>query len=155
MDLMRCPLALKMTATGLVSVLLLVRCGTAVCDGATADGCGPPVYAYAHVQGRAAYAGGAPITDRDASVACGEAVGVYSDRTDSQGRFEVAPAYAVFDTLLYPFPPREPDGSFLVDCRVSLALSAEQAILERVPVRFAPSGLPLVPTAVELRQAAP
>jgi hypothetical protein len=128
-------------ATGLVPVLLLARCNTGACDSASSasDGCGPPVYGYAGVQGDAADAAGAPIPGKDAWVACGDVVGAYSDQTDTQGRFQVGLVYAVFDTMLYPFPPRDPDGSFQVDCSVSLRVSAELLLLrEHVPVRFAP-----------------
>ena len=148
-------LRLGLTLTGAALVApTLSGCGSASCDSiaGASDGCGPPVYAYAQVQGRATYQE-APVSDEDAYVSCGDVVGAYSDRTDGEGRFQVGLQYSVFDTLLNPFPPREPDGSFFLNCRVSLVLSSQQTLaVDPLPVRFSPNGLPVVPTEVELRQ---
>ena len=86
---------------------VLRGCGGSAYDGAatSSDGCGAPVYGYAQVQGQAWYADGAPVADKTATVACGGPVGTYSDRTDSEGGFAMILMYAVFDTLLHPFPP--------------------------------------------------
>jgi hypothetical protein len=96
------------------------------------------------------------VADKTASVACGGPVGAYSDRTDSDGDFAMILAYAVFDTLLHPFPPREPDESFVLGCTASVAVSSQLVLLlEGLPVRFWPSLAEVVPTDAELREGAP
>jgi hypothetical protein len=142
---------------GLSLTLMFAGCG-GECDGATAasDRCGPPVYGYAQVQGHAWYADSAPVAGKDATVGCGDVVGAYSGQTDRQGGFEMTLLYAVLDTVLYPFPTREADGSFSLDCTATVAVSA-QLVLRRQPVsvRFAPTLAGVVPTKVELREDAP
>ena len=82
--------------------------------------------------------------------------GAYNDRTDSEDAFEVVLMYAVFDTLLHPFPPREPDGSFVLGCTASVTVSSQLMLRqEGLPVRFWPSLADVVPTEAELREGAP
>ena len=84
---------------------------------------------------------------------CGAVVGGYSDATDAAGRFNMALFYSVEDTVLFPFPPRQPDGSFDVNCIVFLELSSNVMLREeQVPVRFTPAEADIVPTVVELRE---
>jgi hypothetical protein len=137
-----------------VSVLLLVGCGGGTCDDgvAAADFCGPPHYGYARVEGSALSLDGSPISGRDAYVGCGDAVGAYSDRTDNEGGFRVNLIYAVFDTLRHPFPPREPDGGFILKCVASLALRSGAILVDSLSVHFAPSRTDVVPSNVELRE---
>jgi hypothetical protein len=139
-------------------LLLLASCDGGGCGGAAgaSDVCPPPSYGYALVRGQALRSDGSPIAGKQANVGCGDVVGAYDDTTDDQGRFEVRPVYAVADTLLYPFPPRNADGSFDLSCQANLQVTHD-LILRRDPlvVRFAPTLETVVPTTTELREDAP
>jgi hypothetical protein len=139
-------------------LLLLVGCDGGGCGGAggTSTVCPPPSYGYALVRGQALWSDGSPIVGKQAYVGCGDAVGAYNDTTDDQGRFEVRPVYAVADTVLDPFPPRNVDGSFDLSCQANLQV-AHDLILRQDPlvVRFAPTLETVMPTTTELREGAP
>jgi hypothetical protein len=141
-----------------VWLLLLGSCDDGGCGGSggASDVCPPPSYGYAVVRGQALWSDGSPIAGKQAYVGCGDAVGAYNDRTDDQGRFEVRPVYAVADTVLYPFPPRNADGSFDLSCQANLQV-AHDLILRRDPllVRFAPTLESVTPTTTELREGVP
>jgi hypothetical protein len=138
--------------------LFLTGCEGGGCGGAAgaADVCPPPVYGYAVVQGHAFLGDGKPIVGKQAYVGCGDVVGAYDDITDSRGYFDVRPVYAVDDTVLYPFPPRHPDGSFDLRCQANLQLDSDR-VLRKDPllVRFAPTRETVVPTMTELREGQP
>ena len=136
------------------SAAVLSSCGTGSCGGAggSSDVCPPPAYGYAQVNGRAVRDDGTPIARQQVYVACGDVVGAYDDATDAQGQFRVWPVYAVFDTLLYPFPPRAADGSFELSCRASMRLAHDLILVtDPLAVRFAPTRAAIVPTTTELR----
>jgi hypothetical protein len=141
-----------------VWVLLLASCDGGGCGGAAgaSEVCPPPSYGYALVRGQALWSDGSPIAGKQAYVGCGDVVGAYDDTTDDQGRFEVRPIYAVADTMLYPFPPRNTDGSFDLSCQANLQV-AHDLILRRDPlvVRFAPTIETIMATTTELREGAP
>jgi hypothetical protein len=63
--------------------------------------------------------------------------------------------FSVFDTLLYPIPPREEGGGFTVSCRAFLQLPNNvQLTHDPLPVQFAPTPAAVVPTVAELREEA-
>ena len=137
---------------------LVASCGGGTCGGAAgaSDVCPGPTYGYAVVRGQALHSDGSPIPGRQANVGCGDVVGAYDDLTDANGYFEVRPVYAVADTVLYPFPPRQADGGFDLNCQASLQL-AQDRVLRKDPlvVRFAPTREAVVPTTAELREGQP
>jgi hypothetical protein len=136
----------------------MAGCGRGACGGASGanDVCPPPVYGYAQVKGRVLRSDGSAVAEKPAYVACGDVVGAYSDMTDGGGHFDVRLAYAVFDTLLYPFPTRAPNGSFDLECSGSLALNSSVLIVkDPLVVNFAPSHAAVVPTETEWREGAP
>lgn len=139
-------------------LFLLASCDDGGCGGAAGadDVCPAPASGYALVRGQALWSDGSPIPGKQAYVGCGDVVGSYNDKTDDQGRFEMRPVYAVDDTVLYPFPPRNVDGSFDLSCQANMQVTHD-LILRQDPllVRFAPTLETVVPTTTELRQSAP
>jgi hypothetical protein len=141
-----------------VGLILQAGCGGSTCGAATAssDVCPPPRYGYAEVRGRALHQDGSPIVNKQAYVSCGPVVGAYDDITNEQGQFVAPLVYAVADTVLYRFPPRNTDGSFEVTCGVSLRLADDNVLREdSLAVRFGPTPEAMVPTTVELQESAP
>lgn len=141
-----------------VIAVSLAGCGRGSCGGASggSDVCPPPVYGYAQVTGRLLRSDGSAVSGKLAYVACGDAVGAYSDMTDGDGHFDVRLSYAVFDTLLYPFPPRAADGSFDVECTGSLSVNSSVVIVKNpLVVNFAPSLAAVVPSETEWQEGAP
>jgi hypothetical protein len=60
--------------------------------------------------------------------------------------------YAVFDALLYPFPPRAADGGLELSCRANMRLAHDLILVtDPLAVRFAPTRAAIVPTTTELR----
>jgi hypothetical protein len=134
----------------------LAACGRGDCGGAAGanDVCPPPVYGYARITGRVLRSDGTAVAGKPAYVACGDAVGAYSDVTDGGGHFDLHLRYAVFDTLLYPFPPRAVNGSFDLDCAGSLSVNSSVLIVKNpLVVNFAPSLAAVVATETEWREA--
>jgi hypothetical protein len=96
---------------------------------------------------------GSTVADQQVYVSCADPVGAYDDMTDDHGRFEVRPVYVVADTLLYPFPPRQPDGSFDITCQASARVANDQVIRQGpFAVRFTPTRGGVVATTTELRE---
>jgi hypothetical protein len=140
------------------AAVILAGCGQGECGGTSGsnDVCPPPVYGYAQVTGRVLRSDGSPVDGKPAYVACGDAVGAYSDITDGGGHFDVRLRYAVFDTLLYPFPLRAVNGSFDLACIGSLSVSSNVLIVkDPLIVNFAPSPEAVVPAETEWREGAP
>jgi len=138
-------------------VFLLGGCGVGECGGAggASDVCPPPLYGHAEVEGRALRSDGSPLAGKQVYVSCGDIVGASDDTTDHEGRFNVRLGYGVADTLLYPLPPRNPDGLFEVTCNASLRLPGDVVLRQDgFGVRFMPTREAVVPTVVELRQSA-
>jgi hypothetical protein len=76
--------------------------------------------------------------------------------TDGGGHFDVRLRYAVFDTLLYPFPPRAANGSFDLECTGSLSVNSSVLIVKHpLVVNFAPSLAAVVPAESDWREGAP
>jgi hypothetical protein len=146
----------SLTSACILVAVLLSSCDSSECErGGMATSCPPPATGFAQVNGRALRSDGSPVVGKQANVGCGEVVGVYNDATDAEGNFEVRPVYAVNDTLLYPYPPRAADGSFTLSCRVILQLASNNLLVQDpLPVRFATAPAGVVPTVVELREAA-
>ena len=133
----------------------LLGCRAGECGGAggVSDVCPPPQYGHAEVEGRALRGDGSPLAGKQVYVSCGDVVGALDDITDGEGRFDVRLGYGVADTLLYPFPPRNPDGSFEVICSASLRLPGDVVLRQDgFGVRFMPNREDVVPTTVELRE---
>ena len=145
--------------------MLISGCALLVLSGCGGGGdcgsgmfCPPAITAYAQVNGLALRSDGSAIVGKNAVVSCGDrALGpVAYDATDEAGNFEVRLEYAVYDTLVDPYPPRDPDESFVMSCRAHLAFDAENLlVLNALLVRFAHTAHAVVPTLVELREAAP
>lgn len=148
-------------APGLAALvtLVLASCNNyGSCGGAagSSDVCPPPVYGYGAVEGRALQSDGSPLARKQVYVSCGPVAGALDDSTDSQGRYHVLFGYGVFDTLLYPFPPRNTDGSFELSCDASLRLPGDVVLRANgFGVRFMPTRDAVVPTVVDLREEAP
>jgi hypothetical protein len=145
---------MRVLAIGML-VALLAGCGGNGCDaGALGAGdiCPGPVDGFAHVEIIVLHADGSPAVSRQTFLSCGDAVGTYSDLTNPDGRLIVDPVYSPQDTLLFPFPPRAPDGSFLVDCGASAEVRPNSFVRDSFPVRFAPSRDEILPSLIELRE---
>ena len=141
-----------------VVALLLSGCdgGGACGESSTATTCPPEVSAYAQVNGRALRSDGSPVVGNQAYVSCGDGAGASNGGTDAAGNFAVHLEYAVVDTLLDPYPPREADGSFVISCQAYLQLLPDVLLLnDQLPVRFAATPSSVVPTVVELRETGP
>jgi hypothetical protein len=141
--------------TCLVGLFTVAGCEVGSCGGSAgaSDVCPPAVYGYGLVWGQVLRSDGSPAAGKQTYVSCGDVVGSWDARTDADGRFEVRPVYAVMDTLLYPFPPREPNGSFDLSCQAGLLL-AQDLVIRKNPlvVRFTPTREAVVTTTVELRE---
>jgi hypothetical protein len=153
--LMSCVCGLSLTIS---LCLLLEGCEGNECGGGAAgssDVCPPPTYGYGAVEGRAIRNDGTPFVGYQVYVNCGEVMGGIDDLTDHDGRFAMRLSYAVFDTLLYPFPPRNADRSFDLSCGINLRPVGQSAILlDSLLVRFTPDRAAVVPASVELRERA-
>ena len=135
--------------------MLLGACGGSGCGGGAADICPPPTYGYARVEGTVLRNDGTPAAGRQAFVSCGDLIGGYGDHTDNAGRFAVNAVYGNEDTLFHPHPPRDANGSFLVDCSISAEVRRDTVLRDAVVVPFAQSRRDIVPVIVELREASP
>ncbi len=83
---------------------------------------------------------------------CEEGVGANDSVTDAQGHFSVYMTYSVADTLRQPFPPRQPDGSFRLECDASLMRAAAiVATWSSFLIPFGSTEGGLVESEVELR----
>jgi hypothetical protein len=137
-------------------LFLLGGCGVGECGGAggVGDVCPPPLYGHAEVTGRALRSDWSPLAGKQVYVSCGDVIGGLDDITDAEGRFDVRLGYGVADTVLYPFPPRNLDGSFEVSCNASLRLPGDVVLRQDAfVVRFMPKREAVVPTVVELRES--
>jgi hypothetical protein len=137
------------------AAVILVGCEQGECGGTSGsnDVCPPPVYGFARVTGRVLRSDGTVVVGKPAYVACGDVVGAYSDVTDAGGHFDVRLSYAVFDTLLYPFPPRAANGSFDLECTGSLSVNSDVFIVKSpLVVTFAQSREAVVPTETEWQE---
>jgi hypothetical protein len=143
---------------GGILLALLGGCGGGPCDAGALGAsniCPAPVYGYAHVEIIVLHADATPVVGRQAFLSCGDVVGGYGELTDRQGRFVVSPVYSVADSILYPFPPRAPDGSFQVQCGASAEIRPNIIVRETFPLRFSPTRDAVTPSLIELREQAP
>jgi hypothetical protein len=139
----------------ILAAALLAGCGDddddCNLDGTTAP-CPNPIYGWAQVNGYALTDDGMPVAGERVLVVCPDGVGASEGPTDAVGRFSVSLTYSVADTLLQPFPPRQPDGIFTVECQVSLVLAGDilgPGGLFQIP--FGPTENDVVQSEVELR----
>ncbi len=120
-------------------------------DGATAP-CPEPVYGWAQVDGFALSDDGTPVAGRRVLFICPDGGGGNDGPIDAEGRFSVFLTYSVADTLLHPLPPRQPDGSFRVECQGNLAIEGDiLAGGETFEIPFGPTENDVAHTEVELR----
>jgi hypothetical protein len=83
---------------------------------------------------------------------CEDGVGANDSVTDAQGRFSVDMTYSVADTMRQPFPPRQADGIFRLECDASLMRAAAiVATWSSFLIPFGPTEAGLVESEVELR----
>ena len=117
---------LTMVPGCILATTLLASCGNdddgCKLDGVTAP-CANPTYGWAQVSGFALRDDGTPVAFQRVLFVCPDGVGANDGATDAEGRFSVSLTYSVADTLLQPFPPRQPDGSFRVECQASLVIA--------------------------------
>ncbi len=138
----------------ILAAALLASCGDDArgCNGGgTTAPCPEPIYGWARVNGSALTQDGSPVAGERVVVVCPDAVAGNESPTDAEGRFSVLLTYSVPDTLLQPFPPRQPDGSFRLECEVRLVLAGD--ILgpgDVFEIPFGPTEDELVQSEVEL-----
>jgi hypothetical protein len=145
---------LPLFSTGILAAVLLASCG----DG---DGCGSggatapcpmPTYGWARVGGPLLDEDAAPLVNERVLFLCADAVGASDSFTDAEGRFSVFLTYSVADTLQQPFPPRQPDGSFSIECEARLLRAGtEVARWGTFEIPFGPTEAEIVQSEVELR----
>ena len=121
-------------------------------SGGASDVCPGPVYGYAQVEGTVLFADASPAAGKAVFVNCQQDLVVTQDITDSNGRFRVRPVYASADTILYPLPPRAPDGSFDLACDANSRIRPEVVVRQSFVVKFAPEQQAVIPTPIELRE---
>ena len=135
----------------------LSACGGGSCGDSLGAGdvCPGPVYGYARVEVTVRYLDGTPAIGRQGFVNCGDVIGSYGGQTNAVGRFIVQPVYSNADTVLWPHPPRGPDGGFLVSCAVNAEVRRDVVARDSVVVPFAPTRQEVSPIVVELREPGP
>ncbi len=119
-------------------VVLVLACGDEGCG--SGDVCPPEPVARAAIHGILADSDGVPRSGVRVDVACDE-VGVYDDRTDSEGRFVVRPVYAPSES------PEIPGELLLISCSFNVA---DVVLAHDVPVVFYPVGMDVEPGEIEL-----
>jgi hypothetical protein len=139
----------------ILATALLASCGDdgrgCNLDGVTAP-CPNPIYGWARVDGFALRDDGTPVANERVLFVCPDGVGANDAATDSEGRFSVFLTYSVADTLLQPFPPRQPDGSFRVECQTSLVIAGDiLATGDSFEIPFGPTENDVVRSEVALR----
>jgi hypothetical protein len=83
---------------------------------------------------------------------CPDGAGANDGLTDAEGVFSVFLTYSVADTLQQPFPPRQPDGSFRLECEANLLRAGTVVATWRTfEVPFGPTEAELVQSEVTLR----
>jgi len=140
--------------SGCILAGLLASCGGGDgCNGGGATApCPPQTYGWARVTGFALTGDATPVAGERVIAVCPDGVGANESPTDADGRFSISLTYSVPDTLLQPVPPRQPDGSFRLDCRLSLMLGGDVLGAEsRLEIPFGPSEAETIESAVELR----
>jgi hypothetical protein len=150
----RSPWKLTLVPACILAAAMLASCGeTGDCGsgGATAP-CPEPIYGWARVNGSALNEDGTPMAGERVLFFCPAGVGANDGLTDAAGRFSVFLTYAVADTLQQPFPPRQPDGSFSLECEARLMRAGtEVATWGSFQIPFGPTEAELVESEVELR----
>jgi hypothetical protein len=143
-----------LTCAALVS--RLAACGGDGCDAGPAAGdvCPGPTYGYARVEGTLHQLDGTPAVNRQVFVSCGDVIGGYGDHTDGAGRFSVQPVYSNADTILFPHPPRDVAGNFLVHCGVGGELRYNVFVRDSALVPFAPTRAAVSAVQVSLVESA-
>jgi hypothetical protein len=133
---------------------LLASCGDAdgcFSGGATAP-CANPTYGWARVNGYTLNEDATPVVGERVLFFCPAGVGANDSFTDAEGRFSVFLTYSVADTLQQPFPPRQPDGSFRLECEANLMnAGGVVARWSSFLIPFGPTEAELVESEVELR----
>jgi hypothetical protein len=97
---------------------------------------------------------GTPAVNRQVFVSCGDVIGGYGDHTDGAGRFSVQPVYSNADTILFPHPPRDAAGNFLVRCGVGGELRYNVFVRDSAVVPFAPTRAGVTAVQVSLVESA-
>lgn len=141
----------------IVLLAVVTGCWRGGCDSgpAGADVCPGPTYGYARVEGTLHQFDGTPAVNRQVFVSCGDAIGAYSDHTDGAGRFAVQPVYGSVDTILFPHPPRDAAGNFLVTCAVGGEVRYDVFVRDSAVVPFAPTRAGMTTVHVSLAEPAP
>jgi hypothetical protein len=104
------------------------------------------------VEGTLLFADASPAAGKTVFVNCQDDLIVASDVTDSEGRFRVPTAYSSADTILYPLPPRGPDGGFDLACNANSRVRPDVVVRQFFMVKFAPEQQAVIATPIELRE---
>jgi hypothetical protein len=138
----------------LLAAALLAGCGEdddCGSGGATAP-CPLPIYGWARVDGFALNEDATPLAHEQLVFVCPAGAVANEATTDAEGRFGLVMTYSVADTLQQPFPPRQPDGGFTMDCEASLMRAgASVATWGSFEIPFGPTEAEIVESEVELR----
>jgi hypothetical protein len=138
----------------ILSATLLASCGDdddCGSGGATAP-CPNPDYGWARVSGFVLSEDATPLPQERVLFVCPDGAGANDGMSDDEGRFSMVMTYSVADTLLQPFPPRQPDGSFRLECEARLMrASSVVARWGSFLIPFGPTEAEMVESEVELR----
>ncbi len=144
---------LTLIPAGILAAALLAGCGEDddCGSGAAAAPCANPTYGWARLDGFALDEDATPLAHERVLFVC-SGLAANDAMTDTDGRFAVVMTYSVADTLQQPFPPRQPDGSFRLECDASLMRAGTVvATWGSFLIPFGPTEAEMVRTEVELR----
>ena len=151
---MRSAWSFTIVPASILAATLLASCGGGDgCGGGSATApCPIPTYGWARVSGFALTDDGAPVANQQILFICADGVGISDGQTDTEGRFSVSLTYSVSDTLQQPFPPRQPDGSFRLECEGGLVTGGDVfSPMGAFEIPFGPTESDLIESEVELR----
>jgi hypothetical protein len=137
----------------ILAAALLASCGDDddCGSGAATAPCPYPDYGWARVSGFVLDEDATPLPQERVLFVCPDA-GAGDGMSDDEGRFSLVMTYSVADTLQQPFPPRQPDGSFRLECEASLMRAG--TVVARwgsFLIPFGPTEAEMVESEVELR----
>lgn len=114
---------------------------------------GPPI-GFAQLDARLLDATQTPMAGVAIWLNCGATAGADHRTTDAMGRASIPLVHGEVDSTLFPLPPRDPAGGFVLPCLVWADLRNDPGAnprVDSVAVYFAGPGASIVPTGIELR----
>jgi hypothetical protein len=111
-----------------------------------------PTYGWARIGGFLLDEDAVPLVNERVLFVCPDGAGASDTFSDADGHYIVSLTYSVADTLQQPFPPRQPDGSFRLECEARLLRAGtEVARWGTYEIPFGPTEAEIVQSEVELR----